>query len=117
MSEKKKVLFVCLGMYWFNQKSLRDKSCENKSPFESDTWLVFFIDPLITLNIIGNICRSPIAEAVFIDVVSKQGLSDKFEVDSAAIGSWHVGRRPEHRAQDTMKKHSLAYSNTARQVH
>lgn len=65
---------------------------------------------------IGNICRSPIAEAVMIDTVSKQGLSDKFEIDSAAIGSWHVGRKPEHRAQSTMKSHNLAYSNTARQV-
>lgn len=65
---------------------------------------------------LGNICRSPIAEAVFVDAVSKQGLSDQFEIDSAALGSWHVGRRPEHRAQDTMKKHKLPYSNTARQV-
>lgn len=66
---------------------------------------------------LGNICRSPIAEAVFIDTVSKQGLSDQFEIDSAAIGSWHVGRKPDHRALSTMKNHDLAYSNTARQVH
>ncbi|XP_037028445.1 low molecular weight phosphotyrosine protein phosphatase 1-like isoform X1 [Bradysia coprophila] len=65
---------------------------------------------------LGNICRSPIAEAVFVDVVSKQGHTANFEIDSAAIGSWHVGRRPEHRAQSTMKKHGLAYSNTARQI-
>lgn len=36
---------------------------------------------------LGNICRSPIAEAVMIDVVKKQNLSDKFVIDSAAIGS------------------------------
>lgn len=68
------------------------------------------------VSFVGNICRSPIAEAVFIDTVSKQGLSDQFEIDSAAIGSWHVGRKPEYRAQSTMKKHNLAYTNTARQV-
>lgn len=73
--------------------------------------------PLTNQLFLGNICRSPIAEAVFIEAVSKQGLSDQFKIDSAAIGSWHVGRRPEHRAQTTMKNHSLAYSNTARQVH
>ncbi len=74
-------------------------------------------NPLTKFNcFVGNICRSPIAEAVFIDIVSKQGLSAQFEIDSAAIGSWHVGRKPEYRAQNTMKEHSLAYSNTARQV-
>lgn len=40
----------------------------------------------ILMICLGNICRSPIAEAVMIDVVKKQGLSDKFVIDSAAIG-------------------------------
>jgi protein-tyrosine-phosphatase len=35
---------------------------------------------------LGNICRSPIAEACFIDEVKKQNVSDKFHIDSAAIG-------------------------------
>lgn len=37
-------------------------------------------------------------------------------LDSAAIGSWHVGRNPDSRASATMKKHSLAYNNKARQI-
>lgn len=64
----------------------------------------------------GNICRSPIAEAVFVDEVNKAGLANQWEIDSAAIGSWHVGRSPDSRALDTMKKHSLEYSNKARQI-
>lgn len=64
----------------------------------------------------GNICRSPIAEAVFIDEVKKAGVENEWEIDSAAIGSWHVGRNPDSRALATMKKHNLAYSNKARQV-
>lgn len=40
----------------------------------------------ILMICLGNICRSPIAEAVMIDVVKKQNLSDKFLIDSAAIG-------------------------------
>lgn len=35
---------------------------------------------------LGNICRSPIAEAVMIDVVKKNGVFEKFTIDSAAIG-------------------------------
>lgn len=64
----------------------------------------------------GNICRSPIAEAVFIDEVKKAGVADQWEIDSAAIGSWHVGRNPDSRALATMKKHNLEYNNKARQV-
>lgn len=40
----------------------------------------------ILMICLGNICRSPIAEAVMIDVVKKQNLTDKFFIDSAAIG-------------------------------
>lgn len=35
---------------------------------------------------LGNICRSPIAEAVFIDTIKKAGVEEEFEVDSAAMG-------------------------------
>lgn len=33
----------------------------------------------------GNTCRSPMAEAIFKDMIKKKGLEEKFEVDSAAI--------------------------------
>lgn len=42
---------------------------------------------------LGNICRSPIAEAVMIDVVAKRNLSAKFHIDSAAIGELHISVR------------------------
>lgn len=67
--------------------------------------------------LLGNICRSPIAEAVFIDEVKNAGDESKWEIDSAAIGSWHVGRSPDSRALATMKKHNLPYNNKARQIH
>ncbi|KAJ6637504.1 Low molecular weight phosphotyrosine protein phosphatase 1 [Pseudolycoriella hygida] len=55
----------------------------------------------------GNICQSPIAEVVFKDIVSKRGFSEEFEIDSAAIGSYHVGSEIDSRAQNTLKKHNL----------
>ena len=64
----------------------------------------------------GNICRSPIAEGVFIKTVKDAGQADKWEIDSAALGSWHVGNHPDYRALDVMKKHHVNYSNRARQV-
>lgn len=43
-------------------------------------------------------------------------VGDQWEIDSAAIGSWHVGNPPDWRAIDTMKKHGVPYNNCARQV-
>ncbi|HEX7064118.1 MAG TPA: low molecular weight protein-tyrosine-phosphatase [Bacillales bacterium] len=43
---------------------------------------------------LGNICRSPMAEALFREQVKEAGLEDKIEVDSAGTGGWHVGEPP-----------------------
>ncbi|MFC7393914.1 low molecular weight protein-tyrosine-phosphatase [Scopulibacillus cellulosilyticus] len=43
---------------------------------------------------LGNICRSPMAEAIFRDKVEKAGLTDKITVDSAGTGGWHIGEPP-----------------------
>lgn len=67
-------------------------------------------------SILGNICRSPIAEGVFQKTVNDLHLSDHWEIDSAAIGAWHVGNPPDWRAIDTLKNHNVPYSNHARQV-
>ena len=46
----------------------------------------------------GNICRSPLAQGVFEDVLRREGLEDEVSVDSAGTGSWHVGSPPDQRA-------------------
>jgi protein-tyrosine phosphatase len=46
----------------------------------------------------GNICRSPMAEAVLRRMVDDAGLSDRVEVDSAGTGDWHIGERADRRA-------------------
>jgi len=43
---------------------------------------------------LGNICRSPMAEAVFNHLVDESGLTDQFEVTSGGTGGWHAGERP-----------------------
>jgi protein-tyrosine phosphatase len=48
---------------------------------------------------LGNICRSPMAEVVLRDQVSKAGLGDHVVVDSAGTGDWHVGDRMYARAR------------------
>jgi len=47
----------------------------------------------------GNICRSPTAEAVFRDLVKDRGFEDRFEIDSAGTHGYHVGHPPDQRTQ------------------
>lgn len=48
--------------------------------------------------------------------MKKAGEEADWEIDSAAIGAWHVGRDPDQRALATMRKHNLTYNNRARQI-
>ena len=52
---------------------------------------------------LGNICRSPMAEGVFRRVAEDEGVADRFEIDSAGMGDWHIGQAPDTRAQDGRK--------------
>ncbi len=56
----------------------------------------------------GNICRSPMAEAIFRDLVKKEGVADHFEIASAGTGDWHVGEPPHRSTRETLKRHGLA---------
>ncbi len=55
----------------------------------------------------GNICRSPMAEAVFRQMVTQAGLADRIDVESAGIGNWHVGQRPHAGTLATLRAHQI----------
>lgn len=65
---------------------------------------------------LGNICRSPLAEGVFRHLVAARGLDDRFEIDSAGTGAWHVGERPDARSIQVAASHGVELPGTARQV-
>lgn len=56
---------------------------------------------------LGNICRSPMAEGVFRHLVQQAGLSDWFEIESGATGSWHVGERPHRGTLRELRHHGI----------
>jgi protein-tyrosine phosphatase len=60
---------------------------------------------------LGNICRSPLAQGVFEDVLRREGLKDDVFVDSAGTGSWHVGSPPDDRAQSSASARGLDLSD------
>ncbi len=57
---------------------------------------------------LGNICRSPMAEALFRDLLVKEKLSDKITVDSAATSSWHIGDPPHKGTLTILKKYNVS---------
>ncbi|MEJ9304776.1 low molecular weight protein-tyrosine-phosphatase [Priestia megaterium] len=66
---------------------------------------------------LGNICRSPMAEAVFKDMVKKKGLEGQIHVDSAGTGGWHKGNPPHEGTQSILTKNNIDFKGqTARQV-
>lgn len=64
----------------------------------------------------GNICRSPTAEAALRRLLAEHGLDDRVEVDSAGIGSWHIGDPPDARMTAAAADAGLALDGAARTV-
>lgn len=63
---------------------------------------------------LGNICRSPAAQGVMQHLIDEAGLSGQFEIDSAGIGSWHVGQLPDKRMRDCAHEHGYELTHRAR---
>lgn len=66
---------------------------------------------------LGNICRSPMAEAMFRHLVAEEGLEQHFLIDSAGTGDWHVGKPPHHGTRTILDQYGISYEGLqARQV-
>lgn len=65
---------------------------------------------------LGNICRSPAAQAVMQKLVDDAGLSNRFYIDSAGIGAWHVGQLPDKRMRDHARRRGCRLTHLARQI-
>lgn len=66
---------------------------------------------------LGNICRSPTAEAVVRRLLATEAPDLQVQVASAGLGSWHVGEPPDSRAQAAAKRRGVDMSTIrARQV-
>ncbi|MFV8345000.1 MULTISPECIES: low molecular weight protein-tyrosine-phosphatase [Flavobacterium] len=61
----------------------------------------------ILMVCLGNICRSPLAEGILASKLPK----NKFKVDSAGTGPWHVGHTPDDRSIAVAKKNKISISD------
>ena len=65
---------------------------------------------------LGNICRSPAAEGVFLHLLAREGLESAFVVDSAGTGGWHVGRPADPRMRAAAARRGIELPSRARQL-
>lgn len=70
------------------------------TPDAQDTVRVLFV-------CLGNICRSPLAAAVFRQHVIEMGLEDRIEIDSCGTGPWHVGHPADPRTRDEARRRGV----------
>jgi protein-tyrosine phosphatase len=64
---------------------------------------------------LGNICRSPMAEAVLRRKVAEAGLSQAVSVESSGTAGWHQGADADPRARATLQQHGYPLRHSARQ--
>ena len=65
---------------------------------------------------LGNICRSPAAEGLFLHELERRNLGDAFVVDSAGTGSWHVGKPADRRMIQAAEARGVVLPSRARQI-
>ena len=65
---------------------------------------------------LGNICRSPLAEALFRQKLQENGLQNQILADSAGTGNYHIGEQPDPRAMEVAERNSLPMDHCARQL-
>jgi protein-tyrosine phosphatase len=64
---------------------------------------------------LGNIVRSPLGENMFKHLAKEVGVADRYEVDSAGTGAWHVGESPDRRMRQVAARRGFKYDGRARQ--
>lgn len=65
---------------------------------------------------LGNICRSPMAEGIFIHLVQEAGLESQFEIDSAGTSGYHAGERADRRMRETAGQHGIPLPSRSRML-
>jgi protein-tyrosine phosphatase len=65
---------------------------------------------------LGNICRSPLAEALFIHRIKERGLEHLFEVDSCGTNGFHNGELADERTRKNAQKHDVEVPSISRQL-
>lgn len=65
---------------------------------------------------LGNICRSPLAEAIFVHKLKAMGLTEQYYAESCGTANYHVGQSPDQRTIRNALKNGVAIDHKGRQL-
>jgi len=65
---------------------------------------------------LGNICRSPAAEGMFLHLLAREEMEGRFRVDSAGTGGWHVGKPADPRMLEAAARRGIHLPSRARRL-
>ena len=65
---------------------------------------------------LGNICRSPLAEAIFQKKITEQKIDHLLSCDSCGTGNYHIGQQPDCRTIAVAQKHQVPIDHLCRQL-
>lgn len=64
---------------------------------------------------LGNICRSPLAEGIFLHLARLHGVHDRFDIESCGTGGWHAGEPADPRSIAVAAQRGITLDHSARQ--
>ncbi len=114
--DKVRITGVTYGAQWAVERGNSSPTCGQKILFGHRAKIRDVTTYRITAVCLGNICRSPIAEAVVRDRVAAAGFGDLVLVDSAGTGDWHIGHDADPRSISTLISHDYELDHSARQI-
>jgi protein-tyrosine phosphatase len=65
---------------------------------------------------LGNICRSPLAEALLLHKIKERGWENKFQINSCGTANYHIGEPPDHRTIKNAAKNGITIHHLGRQL-
>jgi len=65
---------------------------------------------------LGNICRSPLAEAIFLHKIMEKGLESRFQVNSCGTADYHIGDSPDPRTIKNAARNGVAIKHLGQQL-
>lgn len=92
----------CILLYWFEVTLRRYYFCG--------------LMKKILFVCLGNICRSPLAKAIFNHIINEKGLNHIFEADACGTSDYHIGNSPDSRTTRNSLKNGVPISHAARQL-